>query len=183
MCKWLIVLSLFLTGANAATVWTWVDESGQVHYSDTPAPGARQIEIRDSARITTVPAPTPAAQPSGAPSRAGDSGETLPSRRVRVVRPAEQETLWNIGTMLEVEVEVTPPLEGDQRIDVMLDGRRLNLNTASTQFVVPDVFRGMHTLQAVLLDGGVEVFRSEPVTFMVQQTSVLNPNNPNARRR
>ncbi|HEY8520303.1 MAG TPA: DUF4124 domain-containing protein [Gammaproteobacteria bacterium] len=179
MYKWLIVLSLSFTAANAATVWTWVDETGQVHYSDTPVPGARQIEIRDSVRIS----PTPAAQPSAAqPSQPTDTAATGPSQTVWVVRPAEQETLWNIGAMLEVQLDVVPPLRPGQRVDVVFDGQRLNLNTTSLQFTVPDVFRGVHTLQAVILEGEREVTRSDPVTFMVQQTSILNPNNPNARR-
>jgi hypothetical protein len=35
-------------------------------------------------------------------------------------------------------------------------------------------------MQAVVVDtNGTEVLRSLAVTFMVQQTSLLNPNNPN----
>jgi hypothetical protein len=61
------------------------------------------------------------------------------------------------------------------RIDVVLDGQRRNLNTATTQIAVPDVFRGEHTLAVTVIDtSGAEVIRSAPVRIMVQQTSVQN---------
>jgi hypothetical protein len=43
---------------------------------------------------------------------------------------------------------------------------------------LPDVFRGTHTLQVVVLDSvGTELVRSQSRTFFVQQTSVQNPNS------
>jgi hypothetical protein len=42
---------------------------------------------------------------------------------------------------------------------------------------LPDVFRGQHTLQAVVIDSaGAEVMTSPSRTFFVQQTSIQNPN-------
>jgi hypothetical protein len=38
------------------------------------------------------------------------------------------------------------------------------------------VFRGVHTLVAVVIDSsGREIVRSSPTTFIVQQTSIANP--------
>jgi hypothetical protein len=42
---------------------------------------------------------------------------------------------------------------------------------------LPDVFRGQHTLQVVVIDSaGAELMRSPSRTFFVQQTSIQNPN-------
>ena len=46
MHKWLILLSLLWSTAIAEPAYTWVDENGQVHYSDRPVPGATEIELR-----------------------------------------------------------------------------------------------------------------------------------------
>jgi hypothetical protein len=86
--------------------------------------------------------------------------------------------------VLNVHVALEPALQPGHVLDVYLDGQRQNLTVTSTEFSVPDVFRGVHTMQAVVLDAeGNEVVRSLTVTFMVQQTSILNPNNPNAPNR
>jgi len=178
-----IALSSVAVPATAATVWRWVDENGVVHYSDRPVEGAERIELvgaqtfpGSSLRTAGALEPTGTATPEPPPAA---------YRRFEVVSPAQQETLWNIGGTLPVTVELDPPLQAGHRLDVYLDGERRNLGATTTQFSVPEVYRGVHTLQAVIVDeSGAEVLRSLAVTFMVQQTSILNPYNrtPPARR-
>jgi hypothetical protein len=184
MRKWLILLSaLSVTAASGAPAWTWVDSEGTVHFSDRPVPGARQVEL-SGAQGFGAPvrsAATPATTPTTGPSQATPASVY---RSVNVVTPTEQETLWNIGTMLNVRVALDPPLRPGHRIDFVLDGQRRNLNTATLQSTLPDVFRGAHTLVVVVLDeAGAEITRSPARTFFVQQTSVQNPNSIAGRQR
>lgn len=171
----------YAVASFGATVWTWVDENGQRHFSDRPVPGAREIELRDA---QTFSSPTPSARQPAASALTDSSGETgEPSRPYsvfNVVSPSQQETLWNIEGTLDVQVELEPPLQPGHHLDVYLDGQRVSLGATGNQFTVPEVYRGLHTMQAVVADSnGDEVLRSLAVTFMVQQTSLLNPNNPN----
>jgi hypothetical protein len=109
-----------------------------------------------------------------------DQHDALPYIQHR--EPSQQETLWNIGANLNVQVVLEPGLQPGHRLDVFIDGQRKNLDTTSTQLAVPDVFRGIHSVQAVVIDvRGAEVLRSLATTFMVQQASVQNPNSPLAR--
>lgn len=172
MRKWLILLcALAASGASAAPAWTWVDDNGTVHFSDRPVPGARQVEISGAQGFRTQ-APTRAPRVLMPPA-----ATNAPYERVEIVSPAEQETLRNIGTMLNVQTSFVPALQPGHRYDLVLDGQRRNVNTTSASVVLPDVFRGEHTLQVVVLDGGTEIMRSPPRTFFVQQTSALNPNS------
>ena len=181
MRKWLILLSaLSGTTASAAPAWTWVDANGTVHYSDRPVPGATQVELAgahgDSARRRRRRARR--ARPA---KRAAAPGALY--QAIEIVSPAEQETLWNIGTVLPVQVRFQPALLPGHRYDLVFDGQRRNLNTTSPRVTLPDVFRGTHTLQVVVIDAaGAEVMRSAARTFFVQQTSVQNPNSPASRR-
>jgi len=180
MRKWLILLSaMSAITAHGAPAWTWVDASGQVHFSDRPVPGARQIELSGAqgfGAAVRAPAPAPAAGTTPPPANAA-SAYTL-----EITSPAEQETLWNIGTMLNVQLSVEPALQPGHRFGVMLDGQRRNLNSTSSQFALGDVFRGMHTLQALVVDSnGTELARSPSRVFFVQQTSIQNRNSPPAR--
>jgi hypothetical protein len=178
------LIVLMTAAASGAPAWRWVDETGQVHYSDRPVPGAEQIDLPGAQAF-----PSPALRTQGQAAQTVRREQQPPQATERyrvfeIVRPSQQETLWNIGAVLNVQVALEPALQPGHVLDVYLDGQRRNLNITSTEFSVPDVFRGVHTMQAVVLDAeGDEVVRSLAVTFMVQQTSILNPNNPNAPNR
>ena len=176
MRKWLILLSaLSGTAASAAPAWTWVDAEGTRHYSDRPVPGAQQVEL---AGAQPIGSPTRAPRASGATGQGGAAGVPGAAyQSIEVASPAEQETLWNIGTNLPVQVRFQPALQPGHRYDLLLDGQRRNVNTANARVTLSDVFRGEHSLQVVVIDSaGTEVMRSPPRVFFVQQTSTLNPN-------
>jgi len=180
---WLCLIVLVSASAAAVPVWRWVDENGTTHYSDRPVEGAERIELESAQSFPSARPPPPRPTP-----RSGEQERPVAARyrSVDVVSPEEQETLWNIGSTLDVQVALDPPLQQGHRMDVYLDGQRQNIEATSSTFIVPEVWRGMHTLQAVVLDSnGQELARSPQVSFMVQQTSIQNPNNPNAppRRR
>lgn len=178
MRKWLILSSALLgTSVSGAPAWTWVDADGRVHFSDRPVPGARQVELTAAQGFGSQGSAS-SVSPTAAP--AGQAA----LYQVAIVSPAGQETLWNIGATLNVQVRFQPPLQPGHRYDLVLDGQRRNVNTASLRFALPDVFRGTHSLQVVVIDSaGVEMMRSGSTTFFVQQTSTQNPNSAIARPR
>jgi hypothetical protein len=183
MRKWLILLStLLITTANGAPAWTWVDDNGQVHFSDRPVPGARQVDLA-GAQGFGAPAARSAQTAAPGASAPGTPAQSV-YRAVEVANPAEQQTLWNIGTVLDVQVQLDPQLQPGHRVDLVLDGQRQNLNLASTRLTLSNVYRGTHTLQAMVIDSaGTEVVRSPTRNFVVQQNSAQNPNSPIARQR
>lgn len=173
---------LYSTASLAAPVWTWVDETGLRHFSDRPVPGARLIEP-GSAPVVSLRPPSPPTSGGSVPD-APDSRATEPAYTAfAIASPVDGQTLWNTGGGLEVLVELTPALQPGHRLDVDLDGRRIELGGDGPKLTVPDVYRGLHTLHAVIVNDRDEaVLRSPGVTFTVQQTSILNPNNPQGRR-
>jgi hypothetical protein len=178
MCKWLILLlTLSMNAAGAASAWTWTDSSGIVHYSDTPVPGARQIELGSAQGFGPAQGGSArrAAQ-AQAPAATEPSAAAETYRSVSIASPTDQQTLWNTGGSVDVQLTTDPPLRPGDRIDVLLDGQRRNLNSVSPQLTLGEVFRGVHTLVAVVIDAsGRELVRSSPTTFIVQQTSIANP--------
>lgn len=178
MIKWLIVLSLALPAAAlGVTVWTWVDENGVRHYTDRPVEGAERIELGEVQGFT--PQRVPAVRPrAGEGSEAQEAGPEY--ERLSIAQPEETETLWNIEGTLDVRVEIEPPLMDGHALDLYFDGERQYLERRALSFTVEEVYRGVHSLEAVVLDSrGEEIMRSPTRNFVVQQTSLLNPNNPN----
>ena len=178
MRKWLILISaLSATSASSAPAWTWVDANGQIHFSDRPVPGARQVELTGAQGFGSQASGRAGARSNPQP---GDPAALYQS--IDIVSPAEQETLWNIGATLNVQVRFQPVLQPGHRYDLALDGQRRNVNTTNMRVALTNVFRGTHTLQVIVLDAaGAELMRSPGRGFIVQQTSALNPNSATAR--
>ena len=178
MYKWLISMSLLCAVANGQTVYTWVDEDGLTHYSDRPFPGAEEVELA-LAQGFSAPLPvTPARNEAAEDADPADAYTVF-----NILQPGQQETLWNVAGNVDVALQLSPALRDGHHLGVYLDGA-LTDRPGGSQFQVTGVVRGQHTLQAVVLDTfGTEILRSLPVTFMVQQTSIQNPNNPNVPRR
>jgi len=178
MRKCLILLFALTAGAAyGAPAWRWVDANGQVHYSDQPVPGATQIELSGAQTFgSSQRQSSSTAERPGGPTKA--TGPAQSYRTFNIVSPRQQETLWNVGAVVNVQVELDPPLAPNHVLDVYVDGQRRNLNSTGTDLALEGIYRGVHTIQAVVVDqSGAEVIRSLATTFMVQQTSVQNPNN------
>ena len=175
MYKWLISMSLLCAVANGQSAYTWVDEDGQTHYSDRPYPGSTVIELETAQGFVPPPSTTTGSDEAVEEVDPADAYTTFNIRQ-----PTHQETLWNIGGIVDVTLELAPGLQPGHRVGIILDGALTDVLTTVSQFQLTEIFRGQHTLQGVVLDaGGGEVLRSLAITIMVQQTALLNPNNPN----
>ena len=181
MFKCLVAMIAVFPGAVlAATIWTWVDDEGRRHYSDREVPGATQLQIGESQTFSgsdfAVTGPqTPAQTPAQAPEQASSTEQAAAYTTLEIISPEPEENLWNIGGSLPVTVVTFPALATDHQIDISIDGERRNLDTRALQITVPDVFRGEHSVQALIIDSsGETLMRSAPVTIFVHQTSLLN---------
>ena len=164
---------------GGAEVYRWVDDEGQVHYSDRPSPGADRVAIE-----VTPPSSSPAPSAS-APGRATSSAEGQPAaaayKSLTIQAPGQDEVLWNIEGQLDVAVALQPSLQPGHTLQLLLDGQSVAELTGSTRARLSDVYRGQHTLQARIQDeSGATLMQASPVTFFVQQTAlgtkpVVNP--------
>jgi hypothetical protein len=171
MLKCLIALtSLLSAAALAAPAWTWVDEQGRRHFSDRPVEGATQIELSETQTFSGGDLRSSSrAAPTSEESETGAVGYSV----LDILSPTQEETFHNIEGNLGVRIATNPGLQSGHRIDAILDGQRREIGARSLDFTLPEVYRGEHTLQVVIVDSaGSEVTRSAPVTFFVRQTSV-----------
>lgn len=165
----LILLGLLAAVAAFADTWTWTDEEGVVHYSDRPHPGATRIAI-DAPNTSASPAPT---RSSNATDATGEEKAPGPFRyeSFDVSSPGPEETLWNIESVLNVSLSLNPALQPGHQIRVYFDGTPQIVN--GTSFQLQEVYRGVHNLQAEVLDEtGTMMIRTRPNRFYVQQTTI-----------
>ena len=165
----IILLGLLVAAAALADAYTWTDESGIVHYSDRPNPGAKRIEL-DGA---TPARPRPARQTSAnEQDDAEQPPQTFSYQSIEIASPSAEETLWNIGGALDVSLTLTPSLRAGHQVRVYFDGTPQMAR--GVDFELQEVHRGVHNLQVEVIDEtGDLMIRSRPSRFYVQQNSVL----------
>lgn len=187
MNKVLVVLALGLAvslAAQAQTVYRTTDAQGNVTFTDNPERGGEEVELTP---LTVVPSrevrqeqAVPRVDGSGA-AVASPGQPFMPYDSFRILAPANEETLptGHAGNV-EVELDIVPELREDHRVRLLLNGRVSQSAMHTSAFMLTNLDRGEHQLQAELLDAGGEVrHRTSPVTLYVQRASVNLPQNPN----
>jgi hypothetical protein len=160
------------TGVVAVTVYKWIDAQGITHYSDQPHPGAERIEVQSS---QTYSAPAPVAQATSDPSSSAAPAYSL----CEIARPMNEEVFLNPESVT-ARVRVQPDLRTGHRVVLALDGKRLEQNSNDGTFTIAPIYRGTHTVMAIVEDSqGITLCQTPNVAFHVRQPSVLAPNNPN----
>jgi hypothetical protein len=157
--------------AAAGEAYVWTDDEGVVHYSDRPVPGARKIEL---AEPNTGQSPAPRRADAASDETADEPATSDAPFRYEsfaVASPGAEETLWNIGGVLNVSLALNPPLQPGHQVRVYFDGSPRIMQ--STSFQLNEVWRGVHNLQAEVIDEtGRLLIRSRTSRFYVQQNTV-----------
>ena len=171
------VALLLAATASAATLYRWVDKNGVVHYSDRPAPGATTVNVESA---QTFPA-QPAAPATSRPASSTTAAPAATYETLELWKPENDETFINTANQVEVRLRVEPDLQPGHSIWIYLDGKRVDgLPQAGETFTLNEVWRGTHTLNAIITDrGGAPLIRSQSVTFHVQQNNVNSPQRAN----
>jgi len=165
----LVLLGLLTAAAAVADTWMWTDDEGVVHYSDRPSPGAERITI---AEPNTSQAPVRRTS-NAATDNSGTTETGAPARYAsfEVSAPGAEETLWNIDGVLSVSLALSPGLQPGHQVRVYFDGNPQIVS--GTSFQLEEVYRGVHNLQAEVLDEtGKMMIRTRTNRFYVQQSTV-----------
>ncbi len=165
-----VLVGMLVAGmALADGAYTWVDEDGIVHFSDVPVEGAEIVNISEYSRTTG--ASLTRARPE---NRSTSNDTATPAFRYESISidvPGAEETLWNIAGILNVTVDVNPPLQSGHQVRAHFDGEVRTVG--GTSFTIDEVYRGVHNLQVEVVDStGKLMIRSVTNRFYVQQNTV-----------
>jgi hypothetical protein len=166
MSRYLFLLLLLLSLSVNAEIYKWVDEYGNVHYSDSGKDGAQQVELSKGN--------------SYAPSEAGPTSTTAENKEnppgyssVTITKPRMNEVIRSNVGQVEVAIEIEPGLRADDTLTLYLDGRISLKNQTQTTFVLNNVERGSHTLRTTVIDkNGAVLIASKSVIFHLYKETV-----------
>ncbi len=71
-------------------------------------------------------------------------------KSLEIASPGAEETLWNIEGVLNVSLSLSPALQPGHQVRVYFDGNPQMVS--GTSFQLQNVYRGVHNLQAEVLD-------------------------------
>ncbi len=165
----LVLIALFALPAPAgAEVYRWVDESGTVHFSDSPGPDAERIEIPEP---TTVQSRKP--EPRADRSEPEEDEEGDHYERFAIEAPGHEEQVRSNNGRLDVRFGIGPGLREGDRIELLLDGDPAPGSPFTTPRVTHEhLNRGEHALSARIVDGDGKVQADAgPVTFYLFRAS------------
>ena len=164
------ILAVFAAGAVMAQAYRWVDDNGVVHFSDRPVEGAERIVLPSDGTRPRAQQPAPTFAATTTPT-AEPPPEVFQYESIEIVAPAPEETLWNIEGVLNVSLALNPPLQPGHQVRVYFDGNPQMVS--GTSFQLNEVWRGVHNLQAEIIDEtGRTMIRSRTNRFYVQQNTV-----------
>ena len=167
----IIVICLFAAiGIVDAGVYRWVDQNGQIHFSDQPRAGAEQIKLKETSIYTP-----PSASETGAANPEAQESEPVPPENasaaanyesISIASPENNQVIRSIDGMVNVSVELRPGLLAGHKIRIYLDGVRAAQDLESTQITLQNTDRGTHALQVSVIDeNNNELKRSSAMSF------------------
>jgi len=162
----LLLTLLVLPAVLGDTLYKWVDEQGNVHYSDKPHPGATKVHLPHAQTFT--------APETAAPGTTQEGGNTQPQPQqppyttFLIASPGADETLSNVQNVT-VTVDLEPGLQKGDKVTITMDGQSQGPGTAlSATF---DVDRGEHSASATLIEANGQILNAPSVTFYVQKAT------------
>jgi hypothetical protein len=179
MCVWSL--------AASAEVYKWVDEEGNVHYSDradTAGDVTRLPAFQYKSPVPSSPpsqprAPTPstADQRQFEPDFPEEQQQLQPSRFIiRIASPAQDATVRDNQGIVPVAIQTTPQPGQGTLYQMYLDGKPWYQPFAGQRAYLSNVDRGTHTIHVVMLSStGSKLGESNRVTFHLHRHSIKHP--------
>jgi hypothetical protein len=162
----LLVLVLVATQVYATTakIYVWRDENGMLVYSDTPRPGAEEVQVNDTNTMS-----------SSVNTEVLDINPKVIEEKyqVQITQPEASATIRDNTGSVSVTARVMPIFKQGLQIQLLLDGKAYGKPQNFARFILRDIDRGEHQLITQILDvSGKVIASSEPVTFYMHRISV-----------
>jgi hypothetical protein len=173
------LLAIVLASSAAlATTYVRVEKDGSKTYSDRPIPGGQPIELESAQTYSAPPAPSAAQGEVPRDQQLVRQMESPFQYQNCSVTPQNDATFTN-PEAVPVGLLLTPPLRLGDTVELSVDGARVPGGPTTTNFSMPQPFRGAHTVTAVVKDTYGRTLCTTSATFHVFRPSL---NMPNRRR-
>ncbi|WP_163923865.1 DUF4124 domain-containing protein [Photobacterium sp. Alg240-V54] len=176
----LVSMLLFTTAATTAvatTIYSWTDDNGVLHFSDTPeVPQASTVELSitevqstmtDHNQVNNVEVVTITAEIE----------PSLPAATISLLAPLHQQTLRNNDGNITVRAVSNRKLNKKLQAQLVIDGHVYGKPQTQLSWQLTNIDRGSHQIQIQLLNNGKILASSESITVYLHRASQVRPKN------
>lgn len=171
MNKLLLLLTLLVImlplQAQEKRIFVTKDANGVLVFSDSPQPGAEEVNFTSRPNIMDSTNPNlPARKPA----------EAEPFK-IEIAQPENNGTVRDNTGSVYVSGRITPMFQRGLQVRLVVDGTPLSEPQNKATFILRNIDRGEHQLQMELFDQSGKLIATSPVTtFYLHRASVINPN-------
>lgn len=155
----------FQVSATSTKIYVWRNADGVLVYSDSPKPGAEEIEVKDPNNMS-----------SSIDTSILDINPKVIEEKyhVEISQPAENATIRDNTGSVYVSGRIKPIFKQGLKIQLMLDNKPYEKPQSHSMFVLRDIERGEHQLKMDLINNkGKVIASSKAVTFYMHRASVI----------
>ena len=140
-----ILFAILLSPLPAsAEIYKWVDDEGNIVYSDTPNNRAEEYKP-PSLNAIPMPKPAPKTEPENKPAAPG-------YQSFRIVSPKPEEVVRDNSGNLTIQLASKPPLQDGHYYSVLVDGYVMVKKTTDNTVTLPGINQGEHKIRALILN-------------------------------
>jgi len=161
----LLIISLAIPVlATSTKIYVWRNEEGVLVFSDSPRPGAEEVDVPDANIMK-----------SGDTSVLDIKPQEIDNNYVvEITQPQDNATVRDNRGSVHVTGIIKPIFKRGLRIQLNIDGKPYEKPQTHTRFALRNIERGEHQIKMDLLDQkGKVIASSEPITFYMHRASVI----------
>jgi len=160
----ILAVSAFAPTASG-DIYTWVDETGRVQFSDRAGDGSTPVHSKSISVHSAKGASASSSEDDEAQANLG------PYEAFEIASPEPNATLRPAEPNIPISLLIDPPLEHDHQIQIDLDGSTIGVDRSyGTQLSLTGLTLGTHVVRArVIAASGEVIAETSPVTFHVRK--------------
>jgi hypothetical protein len=145
----------------------WRNDAGVLVFSDSPKPGAEEVEVKEPNTTSSVNTSVLDLTPK----------VIKDDYQVEINQPTHNKTLRDNTGSVYIAGSIKPIFKKGLSIQLYLDGKPYEKPQSHTMFALRNVDRGEHVIKMKLLnEKGKVIASSKPVTFYMHRASVKKAN-------
>jgi hypothetical protein len=166
---YLLLLTLIITllscnvFAASTKIYVWRSDDGVLVFSDSPKPGAEEVDVREPNTASSVDTSMLDLTPQ----------VIKDDYQVEINQPKENATIRDNTGSVYVSGSIKPIFKQGLNIQLYLDNKPYEKPQSHSMFVLRDIDRGEHIIKMELLnEKGKVIASSKPITFYMHRASV-----------
>jgi hypothetical protein len=149
--------------ATSTKIYVWRSDDGVLVFSDSPKPGAEEVEVREPNTSSSVDTSMLDLTPK----------VIKDDYQVEINQPKENATIRDNTGSVYVSGSIKPIFKQGLNIQLYLDNKPYETPQSHSMFVLRDIDRGEHIIKMELLnEKGKVIASSKPITFYMHRASV-----------